>query len=159
MSTHNDRISRCRTAFQLWFTYRVLHKKRKLAAATGEFTCRINPHSQTIEYRMDMQSDIISRPYSESFSILFSNLYEEIPPQRVTFTEHPVFRLRYPVPIVYDWEAFILDGMKQAVQQKKLQALLRDYRLKGVNGQQIDGELRLVDFALKPDEGSLQDGQ
>lgn len=154
----DERLPRYKAAFQMWFTYRLLHKKRRLVTASGHFTCAVNPHSQTIEYRMDLQSEPISRPYSESYSILFSSPYDEIPPQCVSFTQYPILRLKYPVPIYYDWQAFLLDGMKQALQKKKLQALLRDYRVRGVSGQEIDAELKVVEVTMRRADGEPGQG-
>lgn len=152
-------ITRYHAAFQARFTYRLLHKKRRMAAATAYFTCLVNPSLQTLEYRMDFQSDRIGRPFSESHSILFSSVYEEIPPQRILLTAYPMLRLKYPASDPDDWHAYIMARMGQAAHKKKLQAVLKDYRLKGVSGQDIDAELRIVEVfeqkerrAFRPNE-------
>lgn len=54
--------------FLVQFTYRLSHRVDKALAARGSFSCRVNPHTQIVEYVLDLKSDPISRPHSEQSS-------------------------------------------------------------------------------------------
>lgn len=81
--------------FLVQFTYRLSHRVDKAVTARGSFSCRVNPHTQIVEYVLELKSDIISRPYSEHSSLLFSSIYEEITAQTIELTEFPIQSLKY----------------------------------------------------------------
>lgn len=85
-----------------------------------------------------------SRPFSEKASILFSTVYEEIPQQSIKLTDVPVYQLRYSVPIVYDWQAFIIEGMSTALSKSVLQPVFDKYRFVNKQGQEIDAKLKVA---------------
>ncbi len=133
----------CNVPFLIQFTYRMSHKVDKASAAHGTFSCRVNPHTQIVEYMLDLKSDPISRPFSEQSSFLFSNVYEEIPVQCIELRSYPILSLRYPVPIDYDWQAFIKNGAETAINQQSVQLLFKKWELIGKTGQAVDAKLKV----------------
>lgn len=133
----------CKVPFLVQFKYKLSHRLDKSATARGNFSCRVNPHTQIVEYVMDIQSDPISRPYSEQNSFLFSNVYDEIPPQVIQIDNYLVHTVRYPIPIDYDWQRFVMHGAEDAISVQSIQQLLKKWKLTGVNGQQVNGELKV----------------
>src|SRR4030095_2586947 len=69
--------------FLVRFTFRLSQRVDKTLMARGSFSCRVNPHTQIVEYVLELKSDVISRPYSEHSSFLFSSVFEEIPAQTI----------------------------------------------------------------------------
>ncbi|MFF2480615.1 hypothetical protein [Paenibacillus sp. NPDC058071] len=130
--------------FEVQFTYRILHKTDKTANALGRFSCRVDPHSQTVDYIICLESDAIARPYSEKASFLFSIQYAEIPSQRMVIDQLSIHQLSYSVPISYDWKSFITDGAKEAISVQRLQPLFDKYRLTGKNGEPVNGQLKVA---------------
>lgn len=135
--------------FLVQFTYRLSHRVDKAVTARGSFSCRVNPHTQIVEYELDLKSDPISRPHSEQSSFLFSSIYEEIPAQSIEMQQFLIQSLRYPLPISYDWQAFIMSGAEEAINVQTIQQLFKKWRLKGVNGQLIDGMLKTEKVLLQ----------
>lgn len=134
----------CNVSFTLSFTYRYSHRHNKSLTAKGSFSCGVNAHTQTVEYLMQLKSDPIERPYSESGSFLFSSVYEAIPPQSIEFQNHPILKLRYRVPIDYDWQQFIVNGAESAINVNTMGGLFKKWELKGVNGEPVEGNLKVV---------------
>ncbi|WP_028611899.1 hypothetical protein [Paenibacillus harenae] len=132
----------CNVPFLVQFTYRLSHRVDRAATAKGSFSCRVNPHTQIVEYVLDLKSDPISRPYSEQSSFLFSSVYEEIPPQSIEIDNYLIQSLRYPVPISYDWQTFIMTGAENAINTQSIHQLFKKRRLTGVRGQEVDGMLK-----------------
>lgn len=139
----------CNVPFLVRFTYRLSHRLDKAATARGSFSCRVNPHTQIVEYVLGLQSDPISRPYSEHSSFLFSSAYEEIPPQTIEIDHFPIQALRYPLPIEYDWQSFIMSGAEDAINVQTIQQLFKKWRLKGAGGELIDGKLKIEQVLLQ----------
>ncbi|WP_141504073.1 hypothetical protein [Paenibacillus luteus] len=135
--------------FLVQFTYRLSHRVDKAVTARGSFSCRVNPHTQIVEYVLELKSDTISRPYSEQSSFLFSSIYEEIPAQMIEMMQFPIQSLRYPIPIEYDWQAFVKSGAEEAINVQTIQQLFKKWRLKGPEGQQIDGKLKVERVLLQ----------
>ncbi|WP_138752469.1 hypothetical protein [Paenibacillus sinopodophylli] len=135
--------------FLVQFTYRLSHRVDKAITARGSFSCRVNPHTQIVEYVIDLKSDIISRPYSEHSSFLFSNIYDEIPAQVIELSEYPIQSLRYPLPIEYDWQAFIMSGAEDSINTHTLQQLLKKWRFRRPEEQAIDGKLKVEQVLLQ----------
>lgn len=134
----------CNITFEVSFAYRFSHRHNKTAKAIGSFSCGVNAHSQTVEYLMQLESDPIERPYSESGSFLFSNVYEEIPAQVIKLQNHPILKLRYRVPIDYDWQQFIVEGAKSAINVGTMGQLFKKWDLKGADGSTVDAKLKVV---------------
>ncbi|MUT64458.1 hypothetical protein [Paenibacillus sp. NEAU-GSW1] len=130
--------------FSVQFTYRVLHKTERTAHALGRFCCRVDPHQQIVEYNISLESDVISRPFSEKVSFLFSSKYDEIPPQRIVIDQAIIYQLNYPVPILYDWKMFIIEGANEAISIHRLQPLFEKYKLAGADGQLVDAKLKVA---------------
>lgn len=139
----------CNVSFLVQFTFRLSHRVDKAVTARGSFSCRVNPHTQIVEYVLELKSDNIARPFSEHSSFLFSNVYEEIPQQKIEIENHLIQSLRYPIPIEYDWQAFIMNGAEEAINVQTIQQLFKKWRLKGVNGQLIDGNLKTEQVLLQ----------
>ncbi|MGG1635431.1 hypothetical protein BK120_12310 [Paenibacillus sp. FSL A5-0031] len=135
--------------FLVQFTYRLSHRVDKALAARGSFSCRVNPHTQIVEYVLDLKSDPISRPHSEQSSFLFSSIYDEIPSQVIEMNQFLIQSLRYPIPIEYDWQAFIMSGAEDAINVQTVQQLFKKWRFKGLEGQLIDGRLRTNQVLLQ----------
>lgn len=57
--------------------------------------------------------------------------------------------LRYPIPIEYDWQAFIMSGAEDAINVQTVQQLFKKWRFKGLEGQLIDGRLRTNQVLLQ----------
>ncbi|MFF2091988.1 hypothetical protein [Paenibacillus sp. NPDC058174] len=130
--------------FNVEFTYRVLHKTHKTAQALGQFCCRVDPHQQIVEYNISLESDYISRPFSEKVSFLFPSQYAEIPPQRIVIDQVPIYQLSYPVPILYDWKTFIIEGANEAISPNRLQPIFDKYKLTGKDGESVDAMLKVA---------------
>jgi hypothetical protein len=135
--------------FLVQFTYRLSHRVDKALAARGSFSCRVNPHTQIVEYVLDLKSDPISRPHSEQSSFLFSSIYDEIPAQVIEMNQFLIQSLRYPLPIEYDWQAFIMSGAEDAINVQTVQQLFKKWRFKGLEGQLVDGRLRTNQVLLQ----------
>lgn len=135
--------------FLVQFTYCLSHRIDKAVTARGSFSCRVNPHTQIVEYEIDLQSDPISRPYSEQSSFLFSSIYEEIPAQTIEMNQYLIHSLRYPIPIEYDWQAFIMSGAEAAINVQTIQQLFKKWKLKGAEGQIVDGKLKTEQVLLQ----------
>ncbi|NIK69911.1 MULTISPECIES: hypothetical protein [unclassified Paenibacillus] len=134
--------------FQVQFTYRILHKTNKSAKAQGSFNCRVNPRTQQVEYQMSLQSETIARPFSEKSSFLFSSQYPEIPPQSVIIENYPILKLKYPVPINYDWYSFIFKGTQEAFTVQSLQQVFDKYRCTGADGEDVDAGLKVAAVSI-----------
>lgn len=134
----------CNVPFSVVFTYRSSYRLVKKATANGSFSCSVNAHSQTVEYVMQLKTDPISRPYSERDSFLFTSVYEEIPEQTIEFDNYPIQKLRYRVPIAYDWQQFIRAGAENAINVKSIQQLFKKWKLKGMKGQPIEAYLKVL---------------
>lgn len=93
---------------------------------------------------MQLRSDPIERPRSESNSFLFSTIYEAIPQQTIEFIDYPILKLKYRVPIDYDWQQFIMDGAESAINKSTMSALFKKWKLIGENGEPVDGNLKVV---------------
>jgi hypothetical protein len=139
----------CDVPFLIQFSYRMSHRVDKAAAAHGAFSCRVNPHTQIVEYVLELKSDPISRPYSEQSSFLFSNVYEEIPAQCIQLSSYPIQSLRYPVPIDYDWQDFIKTGAETAINIQTIQLIFKKWKLIGKDGQAVDAKLKVDRVLLK----------
>ncbi|OMF35906.1 hypothetical protein BK133_09430 [Paenibacillus sp. FSL H8-0548] len=135
--------------FLVQFTYRLSHRVDKAVTARGSFSCRVNPHTQIVEYVLELKSDIISRPYSEHSSLLFSSIYEEITAQTIELTEFPIQSLKYPIPIEYDWQDFVKSGAEDAINAHTIQQLFKKWRMKGTSGKLIDGNLKVEHVLLQ----------
>lgn len=142
------RTNYCDVAFQVEFTYRLSHRHFKTAAAQGTFSCNVNAHAQTVEYVMQLKTDPIERPYSERSLFLFTNIYEEIPPQTIEFKNYPIQKLRYRVPIDYDWQQFIVTGAENAINPSTLRQLFRKWKIKGKEDQPIDADFKIKKVQL-----------
>ncbi|WP_424768067.1 hypothetical protein [Paenibacillus sp. sgz302251] len=135
--------------FLVQFTYRLSHRVDKMATAHGAFSCRVNPHTQIVEYVLELKSDPISRPFSEQSAFLFSSQYEEIPSQRIEYDRYPILSLRYLLPIDYDWQAFIMSGAEKAISVQSIQQLFKKWKLKGVDGKSVDAKLKAEKVILQ----------
>lgn len=135
--------------FLVQFTYRLSHRVDKAVTARGTFSCRVNPHTQIVEYVLDLKSDSISRPYSEHSSFLFSSIYEEIPAQFIEMNQFPIQSLRYPLPIEYDWQAFVMSGAEDAIHMQSIQQLFKKWRFKSTDEQLVDGKLKVEQVLLQ----------
>ncbi|MEV5025941.1 hypothetical protein [Paenibacillus sp. LPE1-1-1.1] len=135
--------------FLVQFTYRLSHRVDKAVTARGSFSCRVNPHTQIVEYVIDLRSDSISRPYSEHSSFLFSSLYDEIPAQSIELNQFLIQALRYPLPIEYDWQAFVMSGAEDAVNMQTIQQLFKKWRFKSKDEQPVDGKLKVGQVLLQ----------
>lgn len=134
--------------FRVRFTYRVFHKTNRTVQALGSFKCRVDPHAQIVEYSISVKSDPISRPFSEKVSFLFSSQYAEIPLQAIVIEHLPIYRLHYPVPIEYDWKLFIIKGANQIISSPMLQTVFDNYKIKGIDGAEVDAKLKVADVKL-----------
>ncbi|MFD0588368.1 hypothetical protein ACFQZE_10170 [Paenibacillus sp. GCM10027627] len=130
------------------FTYRYSHRHNKTATARGSFSCGVNAHTQTVEYLMQLKSDPIERPYSESGSFLFSTIVKAIPAQVIEFHNYPILKQRYRVPIDYDWQQFIIDGASSAMNTSTIGSLFKKWKLKGEDGEPVDANLKVVQVEL-----------
>ncbi|WP_168122783.1 hypothetical protein [Paenibacillus sp. HB172176] len=142
------RASYCNVPFHVVFTYRLSHRHHKMANAKGMFSCSVNAHTQTVEYRMGLKSDAISRPFNESGSFLFTSRYEEIPPQCIVFEDYSIHKQRYKVPIAYDWQAFIKKGAEQAINVGTIQQLFKRWKLKDKEGNDVEANLKVIKVEL-----------
>jgi len=133
----------CNVPFLVYLTYRLSHRVDKAISARGMFSCRVNPHTQIVEYVIDLRSDPIARPYSEQNSFLFSSVYEEIPAQVISIENYLIYSKRYVIPIDFDWKAFIVEGAKAALSVSVLQGLFKKWKLKGDGGDTVDGMLKV----------------
>lgn len=88
---------------------------------------------------MQLRSDPIERPYSEKSSFLFTTIYEAIPPQSIEFVDYPISKLKYRVPIDYDWQQFIMNGARSAINKNTMGSLFKKWKLVGENGEPVDG--------------------
>jgi len=140
----NVRSYYCNVPFLLSFTYYYAHRHRKTATATGSYSCGVNVHTQKVEYTMQLKSDPIERPRSESGSFLFTTVYEAIPAQRIEFVDYPILNHRYRVPIDYDWQQFIVDGAGAAINTGTMNALFKKWKLVDVNGEPVDANLKVL---------------
>lgn len=139
----NVRAYYCRVLFTLSFTYRFSHRHAKKALARGSFSCGVNVRSQTVEYVMKLKSDPIERPFSEHGSFLFASHYEGIPSQTIEFENYPIYKVRYRVPIDYDWQQFIVRGAENAINPGTIGQLFKKWKLKDTNGQPVDAGLKV----------------
>lgn len=139
----------CRVEFDLLFTYRFAHRLNKTAAARGFFSCAVNAHLQTVEYTMQLDTDLIERPFSESGALLFSTSYEAIPAQRIQLRDYPIYKINYKTPIDYDWQRFIADGADAAINPGTIGAIFKKCRLKGSDGGEIDANLKVLRVTMK----------
>ncbi|MEF2243426.1 MULTISPECIES: hypothetical protein [unclassified Paenibacillus] len=112
-------------AFQMEFSYEFSHRFMKKASAYGFLNCNVNAPMQVVEYQVDLETDLIIRPYSEHNTFLFMNEYKAIPPQRVVIKDYVIYKMNYKVPITYDWKQFIQEGADHAVSLPMMQQLLR----------------------------------
>ncbi|RIX46337.1 hypothetical protein D3P08_26400 [Paenibacillus nanensis] len=131
-------------SFWLSFTYCFAHRHMKIATARGAFSCGVDVHTQTVVYTMQLKSDPIHRPRSQSDSFLFSTVYEAIPAQTIEFANYPILRLKYRVPIDYDWQQFIRNGAESAINKSTMSALFKKWELHDENGEPVDGKLKVV---------------
>ena len=138
----------CNVPFLVQFTYRLSHRVDKAVTAHGSFSCRVNPHTQIVEYVLGLASDPVSRPHSEHSSFLFSSVYEEIPPQSIVIDDHLIQSLRYPLPIDYEWQSFIMSGAESAINVQSMQQLFKKWKLKGKDGQPLDGGIKVTRVLL-----------
>lgn len=138
----------CNVPFLVYLSYRLSHRVDKSITAKGEFSCRVNPHTQIVEYIVQLVSDPISRPYSEHNSFLFSSEYDEIPQQVISLENHLIYSKRYVIPIDFDWKAFIIEGAEAALSVSALQGLFKKWRLKGASGQSVDGMIKVERVAI-----------
>ncbi|MBD2872911.1 hypothetical protein [Paenibacillus arenilitoris] len=135
--------------FLVQFTYRLSHRVDKAATARGSFSCRVNPHTQIVEYVIGLKSDPIARPRSEQGAFLFSSVYDEIPPQTIEYDNYLIQSLRYPIPITYDWQPFIRSGAEDAINAQSIQQLFKKRKLKGAGGQEVDAKLKTTKVLLE----------
>ncbi|MGO4371372.1 hypothetical protein [Paenibacillus sp. 2TAB19] len=133
----------CMVPFVVSFKYKMSHKVEKAATALGSFSCRVNPHTQIVEYIMQLNSDMIARPHSEQSSFLFSSVCEEIPPQAVRVDNHLIHSARYPIPIEYDWQKFVMNGAEEAISVQSMNQLFKKWKLLGVHGQQVNADIKV----------------
>lgn len=133
----------CNVPFFVRFSFRLSHRINKTVSANGLFSCRVNPHTQIVEYVINLKSDTISRPFSEHSSFLFSNVFEEIPAQEIEIENHLIQSLRYPVPIQYDWQSFIVTGAMEAINVQTIQLLFKRWRFKGMMDNMLDAHLKV----------------
>jgi len=133
----------CNVPFLVYLTYRLSHRVDKAITARGVFSCRVNPHTQIVEYVIDLRSDPISRPYSEQNSFLFSSVYEEIPAQAISIENFLIYSKRYVIPIDFDWKSFIVEGAEAALSVSVLQSLFKKWKLKGERGDSVDGMIKV----------------
>lgn len=138
------RANYCNVSLQVWFTYRQSHRHTKSAIAEGSFSCGVNAHTQTLEYKLRLKTEPIHRPYSESGTLLFSSVYEEIPPQVIEYDNYPIFKQRYRVPITYDWHEFVRSGARAGINAASIQSLLRKWELRGTDESTIDAKLKVT---------------
>ncbi|OBR62951.1 hypothetical protein A7K91_09545 [Paenibacillus oryzae] len=138
----------CKVNFDLLFTYRFAHRLDKTAMARGSFGCSVNYHAQTVEYTMQLVSDVIERPFSESGSFLFSTIYEAIPPQRIEYHDYPIHKLRYKVPIDYDWQAFIEEGAASAINRHTIGALFKKWGIKDEQDREVDAHIKITKLTV-----------
>ncbi|MCR2802554.1 hypothetical protein [Paenibacillus soyae] len=139
----NVRSYYCHVKFTVSFTYRFSHRHSKRVMARGSFGCGVNVRSQTVEYVMQLKSDPIERPRSESGSFLFTTLYEAIPSQMIEFENYPIYKVRYRVPIDYDWQQFVVRGAENAINPGTIGQLFRKWKLHGANGEAVDAGLKV----------------
>jgi hypothetical protein len=138
----------CNVAFSVQFTYLFSYRHNRTASANGTFSCSVNAHSQTVEYIMDLKSDVIERPYSERNNLLFTNVYEQIPPQAIEYIRYPIYKMRYRVPIDYDWQQFVIEGGEAAINVKSMQALFKKWKLLGADGSPVEANLKVAKVSL-----------
>lgn len=139
----------CNVPFFVQLNYQLSHRVDKTVTARGSFSCRVNPHTQIVEFVIELKSDNISRPFSEQSSFLFSNVYDEIPPQTIEIENLLIQSLRYPVPIAYDWHAFIMEGAEVAINVQTIQQLFKKWKLKGKDDQVIDAKIKAEKVILQ----------
>lgn len=139
----------CNVPFLVGFSYRLSHRIDKAVAAHGSFSCRVNPHTQIVEYVIELKSDLISRPHSEQSSFLFSSVYEEIPSQRIEYENYLIQALRYPVPIQYDWQSFIMKGAEDAINVHTIGQLFKKWKINGMNSQTVDANFKVEKVTLQ----------
>jgi hypothetical protein len=138
------RANYCNVAFKVLFTYRLSHRHNKTAVAHGSFSCGVNAHTQTLEYTLNLKTEPIQRPYSESGTFLFSSVYKEIPSQVIEYENYPIHKQRYRVPITYDWHDCVRSGAKSGINAISIQALLRKWTLHGTEDEAIDAILKVT---------------
>ncbi|MDQ6422344.1 hypothetical protein RB620_23215 [Paenibacillus sp. LHD-117] len=138
------RANYCNVSFMMWFTYRLSHRHSKTATARGAFSCGVNAHTQTLEYTIQLKSEPIGRPYSESGTFLFPSVYEEIPQQVIEYENYPIHKQRYRVPITYDWHEFVRSGARSGINVHTMQALLGKWKLRGKGEDFVDAKLKVT---------------
>ncbi len=111
--------------FQIHFFYELSYRIKQQAAARGICHCNINDESKTVEYRVDLKTDIIERPYSRGNELLFASEYPAIPAQRIEIRNHIIHKMPYKTPIAYDWRIFIEEGARNAMSIPVMQKLMR----------------------------------
>ncbi|MEK3881747.1 hypothetical protein [Paenibacillus sp. PL2-23] len=139
----NVRSYYCHVKVTVSFTYRFSHRHVKRAIASGSFNCTVNVRSQTVEYFLQLETEPIERPFSESGFLLFSSVYEAIPRQQIVIVEYPIHKVKYRVPIDYDWQQFIVRGAETGINPGTLTQLLRKQKLIGRSGEAVDAELKI----------------
>lgn len=139
----------CNVKFEVLFSYRFAHRLDKKATAMGTFSCSVNAHTQTVEYTMQLKTDVIERPHSESGALLFSTVYEAIPPQVIEFKDYQISKIRYKVPIDYDWQQFIREGAEAAMNVQTLGALIKKWKLSGEAKEQVEAHLKVIKVSFQ----------
>ncbi|MHA6485230.1 hypothetical protein ACX1C1_25395 [Paenibacillus sp. strain BS8-2] len=140
----NVRANYCNVPFLFWFTYRLSHRHNKTGLAKGSFSCGVNAHTQKLEYTLELETEMVHRPYSESGTILFSSIYEEIVPQVISYKNVIIHKQRYRVPITYDWHDFVRSSAKAGIHKVSIQALLRKWKLRGVGDTFVDANFKVT---------------
>jgi len=125
-------------AFQMEFSYEFAHRFMKKAAASGFLSCNVNAQKQIVEYQIDLETDLIVRPYSEHNTFLFANEYKAIPPQKITIKDYVIYKMNYKVPITYDWKQFIQNGADHAISLPMIQQLMRKQLICDENQMPVD---------------------
>jgi hypothetical protein len=138
------RANYCNVPIMIWFTYRLSHRHNKTAIAKGSFSCGVNAHSQKLEYTIELETEMIHRPHSESGTILFSSVYQEIVPQVISYKNYMIHKQRYRVPITYDWHEFVRSGARAGINAMSMQALLRKWKLRGAGDGFVDANFKVT---------------
>lgn len=142
------RASYCNVPFLIQLSYKISHRVSKRITARGVFGCRVNPHTQIVEYRMQLRSDPVARPFSEKGALLFSTVYEEIPSQIISIDDCLIYSKRYSIPIDFDWQAFVIEGAETAFKGMPLRSFFKNWRFTGRNGEAIDGLIKVENAAI-----------
>ncbi|MFD2116539.1 hypothetical protein ACFSTH_07350 [Paenibacillus yanchengensis] len=123
--------------FSLQFTYQYAHQIRKHASATGFFNCDIDAHHQLITFQMDLQSDVIARPFSYKSSLFCKRTYQALSHQRIVIDNQVVRTIKYRTPIVYNWHLYLCNEAKKTYSLGTLERVMKRYVLKDEQQQPI----------------------